>query len=121
MLQPIRLLLFLEATSYAVASLIHRGVFVTGYQHQQAAIAESLIAGVLLVGLGLTWVRSISPRVVALAAQAFALLGTLVGVFAIVKGFGPRSTADVVYHVAIILVLAAGLVVASRARIAQST
>ena len=69
----------------------------------------------------MTWIRAISPRVVALTAQGFALLGTLVGVFAIVKGFGPRSMPDIIYHVAIILVLAVGLVVASRTRIAQST
>ena len=43
--------LFLEATAFVVASLIHRGAFVWGYQHSQAAIAESIIVGVLFLGL----------------------------------------------------------------------
>jgi hypothetical protein len=54
-------------------------------------------------------------RRVGLAAQAFALLGTLVGVFTIAIGVGPRSGPDIAYHVAIAAALVWGLVVAKRA------
>jgi len=50
-----------------------------------------------------------------LAAQGFALLGTLVGLFTIIIGVGPRTVPDVVYHIAVLIVLAAGLRVAGQA------
>jgi hypothetical protein len=42
-------------------------------------------------------------------AQSFALLGTLIGVFTIIIGIGPRTITDIVYHVAIAAVLVWGL------------
>jgi hypothetical protein len=39
----------------------------------------------------------------------------LVGIFTIAIGIGPRSVADVVYHIGIVIVLLSGLVVAARA------
>ncbi len=75
-----------------------------------------MIAVVLLVGLVLTWIRPGSTRGVGLAAQAFALLGTLVGIFTIAIGVGPRTAPDIVYHVGIVVLLVSGLVVAVRAR-----
>jgi hypothetical protein len=68
-------------------------------------------------GATLTWVRPASARAAGLAAQGFALLGTLVGIFTIVIGVGPRSVLDIIYHVAIVAVLVWGLVVAWRTRI----
>jgi hypothetical protein len=115
MRQMIRRFLLFEGASFAVAGLVHSGVLVDGYEHRQAAIAESLIAGVLLVGLGLTWVWAARTRPIGLAAQAFALLGTLVGVFTIAIGVGPRTAPDVAYHLAIVVALVCGLVVAARA------
>ena len=50
----IRLFLLLEATSFALAGLVHFGVLVHGYEHRMAAPAESTIAVVLLAGLGLS-------------------------------------------------------------------
>jgi hypothetical protein len=44
-----------------------------------------------------------------------ALMGTLVGVFTIVIGVGPRTVPDVAYPVLIVTVLMSGLVVAARA------
>ena len=43
-----------------------------------------------------------------------ALLGTLVGVFTIIIGIGPRTKPDIAYHVAIVAVLIWGLVAAAR-------
>jgi hypothetical protein len=111
----IRLFLFIEGASFLAAGLIHRGMFIIGYAHQQASIAETSIAIVLLIGLGLTWIWPGQTRLIGLVAQAFALLGTLVGVFTIAIGVGPRTEPDIAYHLTILAVLTWGLVVAARA------
>jgi hypothetical protein len=113
--------MFFEAATFVVAALIHFGLFIRGYEHREASIAESVIAGVLLVGLVLTWVRPASTRAIGLAAQGFALVGTLVGIFTIAIGIGPRTVPDITYHVVIVIVLIYGLVVASRARFGQTS
>lgn len=87
-----------------------------GYQHQKAGTAESVIALVLFVGLAVSWRRPTSTRRAGLAAQAFALLGTLVGIFTIAIGVGPRTAPDIAYHIGIVVVLVTGLVVVMRAR-----
>lgn len=110
----IRLFLLIEGVSFLAAGLIHRGVFIAGYAHQQASIAEASIASALLVGFGLTWIWPGQTRLIGLVAQAFALLGTLVGVSAIAIGVGPRTAPDIVYHLTILTVLTWGLVVAAR-------
>ena len=115
MRQTIRLFLLLEGASFVVAGLVHAGVLFDGYAHRQASIAESVIGVVLLVGCGLTWVWPARTRPIGLAAQGFALLGTLVGLFTIAVGVGPRTAPDLAYHVAILAALAWGLVVAARA------
>jgi len=112
--QSMRYLMVLQAATFAVAALIHAGALVAGYEHPQARVAESLIASVLLVGAAVIWVRPGWTRRVALSAQGFALVGTLVGIFTIVVGIGPRSVPDIVYHVLIVVVLAWGLRVAAR-------
>lgn len=60
--------------------------------------------------------RRASAILLGIAAQSFALLGTLVGIFIIIIGIGPRTVPDVVYHVGIVIVLVCGLVVAARTR-----
>ncbi len=115
MRETIRRFLLFEGASFVVAGLIHAGLLVEGYRHREAAIAESVIAVVLLVGLGLTWVWPARTRLIGLVAQAFALLGTSVGVFVIAIGVGPRTVPDIAYHLGIVIVLVWGLVVAARA------
>jgi hypothetical protein len=115
MRQTIRLFLLLTGISFVVAGLVHFGVLIEGYAHRQAAIAESTIAVVLLVSYGLTWVWPARTRWIGIVAQAFALLGTLVGAFTIAIGVGPRTAPDIAYHVAILVVLVCGLVVTVRA------
>ncbi len=111
----IRFFLLFEAATFVIAALAHAGVLIDGYQHREAAIAESLIAAVLLVGLVLSVVRPAWTRQAGVAAQGFALLGTLVGLTVIAIGIGPQTVPDVVYHVGIVIVLIWGLVVAGRA------
>ncbi len=115
MTQTIRFFLLFEAATFVAAALVHFGILIDGYEHQQAGVAESVIAAVLLTGLTVTWIGRAWTRRIGLAAQAFALAGTLVGVFTIVVGFGPRTLPDIAYHVAIVAVLVWGLAVAKRA------
>ncbi len=103
-----------EAATFLAASLIHSGVMITGYELQQARIAEGVIAIVLLIGAALTWIRPAWTRQAGLAAQGFALLGTLVGIFTIIVGVGPRTVPDIAYHFAIVVVLVWGLISANR-------
>jgi hypothetical protein len=115
MTQTIRYFMFLEAAAFSVAALTHFGLLIDGYQHHKAGTAESVIALVLFFGLALSWVRPASTRTVGLLAQGFALLGTLVGIFMIAIGVGPRTVPDIAYHIVIVVVLASGLVLAVRA------
>ena len=115
-LRWLKLLLLVEGASFIAASLVHRGVLVAGYEHDRAAVAETVIGLVLLAGAVLTWIRPARTRTIGLAAQAFALLGTIVGVFTIVIGIGPRTPPDLAYHASILALLLAGLVLAARAR-----
>ena len=115
MIGQIRALLLVEATTYVIAALVHLGVLTTGFEHRQAGTAEGLIAAVLLVGLALTWTGLAPTRALGLAAQGIALAGTLVGVFTIAIGVGPRTVPDIAFHTAIIAVLVGGLILAWRA------
>ena len=79
------------------------------------ASTGACIALVLLIALGSTWSFPRSTRRIRLVAQTFALFLTLVGIFTIVVGVGPRTVPDIVYHIGIIAVLAYGLTVTARA------
>jgi hypothetical protein len=111
----LRVFLLVEALSFTCAALVHFGVLARGDEHQAAGTAESAIAAVLWIGLGVCLAWPARGRAAALVAQAFALLGTLVGVGTIAAGIGPRTVPDLAYHAAILVVLAWGLVVAARA------
>ena len=111
----IRIFLFFEAATFVVASLIHAGLVVAGYEHHEAHLAEAVIATVLVAALFVAWIRPARTRAAGLLGQGFALLGTLVGLFTIAVGVGPRTVPDVAYHVAIAVVLVWGLLVARRA------
>jgi hypothetical protein len=121
MTRAIRLFLFIEGVAFIAAALTHFGVLIGGYQHQKAGTAESVIGIVLLVGWALTWMRARSTRGIGLAVQGFALLGTLVGIFTIAIGVGPRTAPDIAFHIGIVVVLVSGLMVAARARVAEAS
>jgi hypothetical protein len=57
-----------------------------------------------------TWIRPASTRTAGLAGPAFALLGTLIGVFTIAVSVGPRTAPDILYHIAMIW----GLIITKR-------
>jgi hypothetical protein len=111
-----RVLLGVEAASFFFAATIHAGMLISGYEHHEAMMAESVIGTVLLGGLVITWLHSRSMFTTAVIVQTFALLGTVVGIFTIVIGIGPRTVPDIAYHLSIVVVLAVGLGVARRGR-----
>jgi len=120
MRQGIRLFLFFEGAAFIVASLTHFGVLMHGYEHRPAGTAESVIGVVLLIGFALSWMLPKSTRGIGIATQAFALLGTLVGIYTIAIGIGPRTAPDITYHIIIVIVLVCGLIVAIRGRAGTS-
>lgn len=113
-MRQVQTFLGVEAAAFTAASLVHAGVLVDGYQHRAAANAEGVIAGVLILGLAVTVVRPLARRAAGLAAQGFALLGTLVGITMIGIGVGPQSVFDVLLHVGFVALLVSGLVVVAR-------
>lgn len=110
MTRVVRGFLSLEAAAFFAASLVHSGVLLHGHEHWKAATAEGVIGAVLAAGLLASVVAPRASRMAALATQAFALLGTFVGLFTIAVGVGPRTAPDLAFHAAIVAVLAAGLV-----------
>lgn len=106
----------MEAASFLLAAMIHAGVLVRGYEHYEAMLAEAVIGTVLLLGLVIIWVRPQATFTVALGVQAFALLGTLVGIWTVIVGIGPRTIPDIVYHTVVALVLVTGTGMAWRRR-----
>lgn len=115
-MRAVRIFVLVEGAAFAAAASVHLGLLAHGYEHQAAGTAETVIAAVLLVGFGLTWAWPRATRGIGIGAQAFALFGTLVGIFTIAVGIGPRTPPDIGYHVGIVIVLVWGLVVAARAR-----
>jgi hypothetical protein len=109
-MQPVvRALILVQVVVFAAASLLHRGIPVSGFESPAAAIAEAIIAVVLAAGLALTWIARRRARAIALAVQAFALIGTGVGLFVILRGRGPSTALDLVIHLAMVALLVAGL------------
>ena len=117
MARGVRRFLLVEAAAFITAAVIHGGWLISGYEHREARIAESIIAAVLLGGAAIAWGRPAWTRSVGLFAQGFALFFTLVGVTMIALGVGPRTGPDILYHIAIVAVLVWGIVVARRARV----
>jgi hypothetical protein len=112
----VRILLLFEAAAFGAASLVHGGLFVTGYEHREARIAESIIAVVLFAGFIVSVVAPHWHRVAALGVQLFALLGTCVGIFTMIVGVGPQTAFDVALHAAFIALLITGITLAARRR-----
>jgi hypothetical protein len=103
-------LLGAQAALFFLASLVHRGVLVQGFEHTQAAIAETVIAVVLATGLVTCMIRPDATRKIAIGVQGFALLGTLVGATMIAIGIGPRTPLDLGLHAVMLAMLIYGLV-----------
>jgi hypothetical protein len=112
----VRSFLSLEASVFGAAALIHAGVLVAGYEHAKARTAETVIALALVAGLMATIMAPRSSRGIGLAAQSFALAGTLVGLLTIAVGVGPRTALDLTLHAAMVALLVSGLLLVARRR-----
>jgi hypothetical protein len=112
----VQLFLLIEAAAFGAAALVHAGVLAAGYQHREAMIAESVIAGALALALVVSVAIPRRSRTIGLAAQGFALFGTLVGVFTMVIGIGPQSAFDVALHTGFVVLLITGLIVVARSQ-----
>ena len=105
----VRAFLLVQIAVFWSASLIHQGYLLDGFQDSAAAIAEGVIGAVLAAGLLLGWAIPAIARRMALMAQLFALAGTSVGVFVLIRGVGPNTPLDVAIHATMVVLLVAGL------------
>ena len=113
-IRVVRGALVLQAAIFLVAVSIHFGLLFSGYGHRAAGTAESIIAVVLLAALVVTLLSPSRSRAVAIAAQAFGILGVVVGLFTIAIGIGPRTALDLALHALMLVTLVAGLIITSR-------
>ena len=104
----LRTFLALEASIFLAAAALHSGLILSSYAHRPAMIAELVIALVLLAGLILVSVFRPRRRAIALGAQTFAFLGTLVGLGLVFAGVGPQSMLDYALLGVLAIVLLAG-------------
>jgi hypothetical protein len=113
MTHTLRFILSGAALSLLVAAALHTGLVIPG-RFDEAAMYEAGVAVVLLVGVGLTLLGPAWARWGGLAASLIALAGASIGLYMALRGFAPNTALDVVYHVALIGLLLAAVVVASR-------
>ena len=106
-------MLALAVVIFYVAALIHGEVLGSGYPDQGAAIAETVIGSVLLLGLLLTLATPENTRSVGLVVLGFGLLGTLVGLTLLLT-VGPMTGLDLAIHVVMLVVLVVGLVITAQ-------
>jgi MYXO-CTERM domain-containing protein len=109
MARLVRSFLALEAVAFLAAALVHSGVLVRGHEHAKAATAEVVIGLVVTTALVATMLAPAASRAIGMSAQAFALVATLVGLFTIAIGVGPRTAPDLVFHAAVLALLGVGL------------
>jgi hypothetical protein len=101
------------AISLLVAAALHAGIVIQG-PYDSAAMYETIIAEILAVGIGLTFLPAPWARWGALATLVVSVAGASVGLFLAIRGVGPNTAPDLVYHVALLVWLVAGILVAWR-------
>jgi hypothetical protein len=107
----IRSLLFIQASGFIAAALVHSGVVLPGHEHVQARLAEGSIALILLMGFAATMVRPARSREIGSVAQKLALVGMLIGVIGMSSGIDPGSVLpNAAFHAWSAVVLVLGLV-----------
>lgn len=109
----LRWIMGVAALSLLMAAALHAGLVIPG-PFNDAAMYETGVATVLIVGLALTFIRPGWARWGGLAATVLALAGASIGLYMALRGIGPNSVPDIVYHVGLIALLLVGIVVASR-------
>ena len=103
----------LGALSLLVAAALHAGLIIPG-PFNDAAMYETGVATLMLVGLALTFIGPAWARWGGLAATVLALAGASIGLYMALGGLGPNTVPEIVYHVALIALLLVGIAVAWR-------
>lgn len=116
----LRLVMALGVVTFGGAVALHTGLILEGYEHREASIAEGVIAAALAAGLVATWIWPSRLGRIGLVANGFALLLTLVGLFTIAVGVGPRTPLDIGLHAFMTALLAVGLYMATQAEDGRS-
>ena len=111
---PEAIAIFPSGRGVRVAAL-HSGLVIPG-PSEQAAMYEGSLGVILTIVLGLTFLGPGAAGVAGLAAQALAFAGASVGLYLALLGVAPDTPLDIAYHVSLIALLVAGLVVAWRVR-----
>jgi hypothetical protein len=109
----LRPIMAVAALSLLVVAALHAGLIFPG-PFNDAAMYETGVASVLIVGLGLTFIGPASARWGGLVATVLALAGASIGLYMALRGLGPNTVPDIVYHVALIALLLAGVAAAWR-------
>jgi hypothetical protein len=112
-IRNLRWLIVIEAVSLAAAAILHTEMFRLD-PFNTVGIYEGTIALVLFAGLAVIVVWPAWTRPVAFVTQTFALAGASIGLYLAIRGVGPNSIPDLVFHVAIVAILIVGVVVAWR-------
>lgn len=118
MTRTLRWIMGTAAASLLVAAALHAGIVIPG-PFNDAAVYETAVAVVLLVGLGLTFLGPAWARWGGVAATVLALAGASIGLYMAIRGLAPNTALDIVYHVGLIALLLVGVAVAWRIRSEQ--
>lgn len=113
MTDALRWIMAAAALSLVVVAALHAGLIIPGPSND-AAMYETGVAGVLILGLALTFIGPAWARWGGLVATALALAGASIGLYVALRGLGPNTVPDIVYHVALIALLLVGIAVAWR-------
>jgi hypothetical protein len=110
-----------EAVTFGVASYLHLDgriplgfTTITGEHFSRASLPEAVIGAVLAVGAVVVAASPRWARTAALGATSFAALGVLVGLGFVLTSSRPHIAVDLAYHLTMLIVLLAGLVVLVR-------
>jgi hypothetical protein len=104
--------MLVEAVVFGAAAALHLDLrlqfgfrTVHGEHATNSAIAELVMAGVLLVCARVVVPRPVQGRPLAWLATGFALFGVLFELTAVAVGFGPRTIPDLAYLVVMMVAL----------------
>jgi hypothetical protein len=110
-----------EAATFGVASYLHLDgrislgfTTITGEHFSRASVPEAIIGAVLAAGAVVVGVAPGRARTAAVGATGFAVLGVLAGLGFVLTSSRPHIAGDLAYHLTILLVLLAGLIVLVR-------
>lgn len=112
--------LAVEAVAYAMMAIVHL-LEPSGERDLWAAIPELIIAAALTVGFTLSWTRPRTALKSIIAAQTFALLFTLLGMFIVIMTLTPETVPNLIFHASVAVIFVVGLAIAPPAAKRRST